>query len=210
MSVILFYQIGQVVEVDEINRISKILGFTKLSGIEIGDQEDPGVVASSEWVRISQNLVNQEKPWVPEDIAKGHWSIRCSNHTNANSKSICSNSQWGKFSYTLFVKTRKKKPIKVDINPKHLKVVRNGLSKVVESGTGVSINHGYETKNFPSISGKTGTAEDSQGGSDHAWFVCFPSENMKQICICRKYSWRWFCSCITHGKKILEEWYKNK
>ena len=52
----------------------------------------------------------------------------------------------GKFSYTYLSKLEKKKPIKVNIKPKHLKVVRNGLSKVVESGTGVSINHGYETK----------------------------------------------------------------
>ena len=65
-----FYQIGYGVEVDEINRISKILGFTKLSGIEIGDQEDPGFVASSEWAENGRESGKPgETPWVPEDIA---------------------------------------------------------------------------------------------------------------------------------------------
>ena len=50
-------------------------------------------------------------------------------------------------------------------------MIKSGLRKVVESGTGVSINYGVS--NLPPVSGKTGTAEDGEGGSDHAWFVCF-------------------------------------
>jgi len=64
---------------------------------------------------------------------------------------------------------------KIDIDPDNIQLIQRGLRKVVESGTGVSINYGVS--NLPPVSGKTGTAEDGEGGLDHAWFVCFtPSE----------------------------------
>ena len=58
------------------------------------------------------------------------------------------------------------KRIKIDIDPNNIQLVKNGLRTVVESGTGVSINYGVS--NLPPVSGKTGTAEDGEGGSDHA------------------------------------------
>ena len=60
---------------------------------------------------------------------------------------------------------------RLDIDPDHIQILKNGLQKVVESGTGVGINTGVT--NLPPVSGKTGTAEDWKTGLDHAWFVCF-------------------------------------
>ena len=75
-----------------------------------------------------------------------------------------------------------KTPIKVDIDPKNILLIKSGLKKVVESGTGVSINYGVS--NLPPVSGKTGTAEDGEGGLDHAWFVCFtPSEKSELLVV---------------------------
>ena len=75
-----------------------------------------------------------------------------------------------------------KKRIKIDIDPKHIQLIKSGLRKVVESGTGVSINYGVS--NLPPVSGKTGTAEDGEGGLDHAWFVCFtPSEKSELLIV---------------------------
>ena len=72
--------------------------------------------------------------------------------------------------------------IKLDIAPKHIQLIKSGLRKVVESGTGVSINYGVS--NLPPVSGKTGTAEDGEGGLDHAWFVCFtPSEKSELLIV---------------------------
>ena len=74
------------------------------------------------------------------------------------------------------------KRIELDIDPKNIQLIKSGLRKVVESGTGVSINYGVS--NLPPVSGKTGTAEDGEGGSDHAWFVCFtPSENSELLIV---------------------------
>ena len=42
----------------------------------------------------------------------------------------------------------------------------------------------YKRQNLPPVSGKTGTAEDGEGGLDHAWFVCFtPSEKSELLIV---------------------------
>ena len=74
------------------------------------------------------------------------------------------------------------KRIKLDIDPNNIELIKRGLRKVVESGTGVSMNYGVS--NLPPVSGKTGTAEDGEGGLDHAWFVCFtPSEKSELLVV---------------------------
>ena len=212
-----FYQIGDGVGVDEINRISKILGFNKLSGIEIGDQEDQGLIASSEWAKKGRGWGKPgETPWLPEDIASmsiGQFVVQTTPIQIARAYAVIANggylvtphlSKLGKDNL------RYKRPMKVDIDPQHLQVIKNGLSKVVQSGTGVSINYG--SNNFPPISGKTGTAEDALGGPDHAWFVCFaPSENSELLIVAFAENTPGGGSvhALPMAKKILEEWYKN-
>ena len=211
-----FYQIGYGVGVDEINRISKILGFTKLSGIEIGDQEDRGLIASSEWAENGRGWGRPGKtPWVPEDIASmsiGQFVVQTTPMQIARAYAVIAN---GGYLVTPYLSklgkenSSYKQPIKVDIDPKHLQVIRNGLSKVVQSGTGVSINYG--SYNFPPISGKTGTAEDALGGPDHAWFVCYaPSENSELLIVAFAENTPGGGSvhALPMAKKILEEWYK--
>ena len=211
-----FYQIGHGVGVDEINRISKILGFTKLSGIEIGDQEDRGLVASSEWANNGRGWGKPgQTPWLPEDIASmsiGQFVVQTTPMQIARAYAVIAN---GGYLVTPYLSklgkenTSYKQPIKVDIDPKHLQVIRNGLSKVVQSGTGVSMNYG--SYNFPPISGKTGTAEDALGGPDHAWFVCFaPSENSELLVVAFAENTPGGGSvhALPMAKKILEEWHK--
>ena len=211
-----FYQIGYGVGVDEINRISKILGFTKLSGIEIGDQEDRGLIASSEWAENGRGWGKPGKtPWVPEDIASmsiGQFVVQTTPMQIARAYAVIAN---GGYLVTPYLSklgkenTSYKQPIKVDIDPKHLQVIKNGLSKVVQSGTGVSMNYG--SYNFPPISGKTGTAEDALGGPDHAWFVCFaPSDNSELLVVAFAENTPGGGSvhALPMAKKILEEWHK--
>ncbi len=211
-----FYQIGYGVGVDEINRISKILGFTKLSGIEIGDQEDRGLIASSKWAENGRGWGKPGKtPWVPEDIASmsiGQFVVQTTPMQIARAYAVIAN---GGYLVTPYLSklgkenASYKQPIKVDIDPKHLQVIRNGLFKVVQSGTGVSMNYG--SYNFPPISGKTGTAEDALGGPDHAWFVCFaPSENSELLVVAFAENTPGGGSvhALPMAKKILEEWHK--
>ena len=55
---------------DEIYDVSKKLGFTNLTGIEISEQENIGLVASSQWANEGRGWGQPGRtPWVPEDIA---------------------------------------------------------------------------------------------------------------------------------------------
>ena len=103
-----------------------------------------------------------------------------------------------------------KSRIKIDIDPKHIQLVKNGLKKVVESGTGVSINTGVS--NLPPVAGKTGTAEDWKTGLDHAWFVCFtPSDKSELLVVAFAQNTPGGGSvhALPMAKEILKVWNKN-
>ncbi len=183
-----FYQVGYGVGVDEIHEVSKKLGFNSLSGIEISEQENIGFVASSEWAKAGRGWGKPGRtPWVPEDIASmsiGQFVVQVTPIQIAKAYAAIAN---GGYLVTPHL-TKKdeenlyKKRIKIDIDPANIQLIKRGLRKVVESGTGVSINYGVS--NLPPVSGKTGTAEDGEGGSDHAWFVCFtPSEKSELLIV---------------------------
>jgi len=184
-----FYQVGYGVGVDEINKVARKLGFNSLSGIEISEQENIGLVASSQWAKEGRGWGQPGRtPWVPEDIASmsiGQFVVQVTPIQIARAYAAIAN---GGYLVTPYL-TKKdveshsdKKRIPIDIDPKNIQLIKSGLRKVVESGTGVSINYGVS--NLPPVSGKTGTAEDGEGGLDHAWFVCFaPSEKSELLVV---------------------------
>ena len=103
-----------------------------------------------------------------------------------------------------------KSRIRLDIDPEHIQILKNGLRKVVESGTGVGINTGVT--NLPPVSGKTGTAEDWKTGLYHAWFVCFtPSEESELLVVAFAQNTPGGGSvhALPMAKEILKVWNKN-
>ena len=103
------------------------------------------------------------------------------------------------------------KRITIDIDPKNIQLVKNGLRKVVESGTGVSVNYGLS--NLPPVSGKTGTAEDGEGGSDHAWFVCFTPSDKSELLIvafAQNTPGGGSVHALPMAREILKVWNENK
>ena len=103
-----------------------------------------------------------------------------------------------------------KSRIRLDIDPEHIQILKNGLRKVVESGTGVGINTGVT--NLPPVSGKTGTAEDWKTGLDHAWFVCFtPSEESELLVVAFAQNTPGGGSvhALPMAKEIIKVWNKN-
>ena len=103
-----------------------------------------------------------------------------------------------------------KSRIRLDIDPQHIQLLKNGLRKVVESGTGAGINTGVT--NLPPVSGKTGTAEDWKTGLDHAWFVCFtPSEKRELLVVAFAQNTPGGGSdhALPMAKEILKVWNKN-
>ncbi len=183
-----FYQVGYGVGVDQIYNVSKKLGFNSFSGIEISEQESTGLVASSAWAEEGRGWgVPGRTPWVPEDIASmsiGQFVVQVTPIQIARAYAAIAN---GGYLVTPHLVNNgddylsDKKRIKIDIDSNHIQLIKSGLKKVVESGTGVSINFGVS--NLPPISGKTGTAEDGEGGLDHAWFVCFTPSDKSELLI---------------------------
>ncbi len=184
-----FYQVGYGVGVDEIYKVSKKLGFNALSGIEISEQENIGLVANSEWAIEGRGWGEPGRtPWVPEDIASmsiGQFVVQVTPIQIARAYAVIAN---GGYLVTPYLVKKdaenlsNQKRIKLDIDPNNIELIKRGLRKVVESGTGASMNYGVS--NLPPVSGKTGTAEDGEGGLDHAWFVCFtPSENSELLVV---------------------------
>ena len=184
-----FYQVGYGAGVDEIHKVSRKLGFNSLSGIEISEQENIGLVASSQWAKEGRGWGEPGRtPWVPEDIASmsiGQMVVQVTPMQIARAYAVIAN---GGYLVTPYLTKKYRESvsdtsrIRLDIDPKHIQLLKSGLRKVVESGTGVAINTGVT--NLPPVSGKTGTAEDWKTGLDHAWFVCFaPSEKSELLVV---------------------------
>lgn len=213
-----FYQIGYGVGVDEIYNVSKKLGFAALSGIEISEQENVGLVASSQWAKKGRGWGEPGRtPWVPEDIASmsiGQFVVQVTPIQIARAYAAIAN---GGYLVTPHLSKKEdqllinQKRIKIDIDPNNLQLVKNGLRKVVESGTGVSINYGVS--NLPPVSGKTGTAEDGEGGSDHAWFVCFTPSDKSELLIvafAQNTPGGGSVHALPMAREILKVWNENK
>ena len=212
-----FYQVGYGVGVDTLYEIARKLGFNALSGIEISEQENIGLVANSEWAREGRGWGEPGRtPWVPEDIASmsiGQFVVQVTPIQIARAYAAIANG--GYLVNPYLVKKKGEyisggKPIKIDIDPKNIELIKSGLRKVVESGTGVSINYGVT--NLPPVSGKTGTAEDGEGGSDHAWFVCFTPYEKSELLIvafAQNTPGGGSVHALPMAKEILKVWNKN-
>lgn len=74
--------------------------------------------------------------------------------------------------------TAKTQPIKTNLSPASLNVIKNGLVEVVKNGTGRSLNDG----SIPLTGGKTGTVE-IPGQPDNAMYVAYGPADNPQIAI---------------------------
>ena len=213
-----FYQVGYGVGVDAINKISRQLGFAQLTGIELSLQENKGLIASSDWAKKGRGWGEPGKtPWIPEDIASmsiGQFVVQVTPIQIAKAYAAIAN---GGYLVTPHVSVEKsnllsnEKPVKIAINPKNIEIIQKGLQEVVRSGTGSSINYGMQ--NLPTVSGKTGTAEDANGGTDHAWFVCYsPSEKSELLVVAFAENTPGGGSvhALPMARKILEVWSSKK
>ena len=98
---------------------------------------------------------------------------------------------------------------KVPIKPSTLAKIREGLRKVVEEGTGYGLNG----EGIPSAAGKTGTAEDSTGGPDHAWFASYapyPNGEIVVVSFAQNTPGGGSVHALPMAKKVIEVWNRNR
>ena len=183
-----FYQVGVGSGSRALYNAAIKLGFDQFTGIELRSEETKGLVGNELWAREGRGWASPgETPWLPEDIASasiGQSVVQVTPLQLARAYAVFANNGFlitphlvdGDVDW-LSEKYRKK----VDIQKSTLQTIRNGLRQVVQRGTGMRVN--YNLPDLPAVAGKTGTAEDSSGGSDHAWFACFAPYEQSEIVI---------------------------
>ncbi len=209
-----FYQVGVGVGSKALYESAAKLGFDSLTGIEITYEESKGLVGNEDWASKGRGWGQPgTTPWIPEDMASaaiGQAVVQITPLQLARAYAVFAN---GGYLITPHLAdmgidwTSRQYRKKVDMEASTLQTIRSGLRKVVKSGTGWSIT--ANLTNFPPVAGKTGTAEDSTGGSDHAWFVCFAPYDSSEIVIvafAQNTPGGGSVHAIPMAKKVLEAW----
>jgi len=213
-----FYQVGVGVGAKALYKAATELGFDSLTGIEIGYEESKGIVGNQEWAAKGRGWgLPGQTPWIPEDIASasiGQAVVQITPLQLARAYAVFAN---GGYLVTPHLAdldidwTSSKYRKTVNISSSTLETLRAGLRKVIESGTGSTLNLGLTT--LPPVAGKTGTAEDSAGGSDHAWFVCFAPYQASEIVIvafAQNTPGGGSVHALPMARKVLEVWNRNR
>ena len=183
-----FYQVGVGVGSKALYEAATKLGFDNHTGIETFIEENSGLVGNEEWADEGRGWGKPgETPWIVEDMASasiGQSVVLVTPLQLARAYAVFAN---GGYLITphlvddnIYWKSEKYFK-KVDIQDTTLDTIRRGLRKVVTGGTGVGLN--IDTSIIPPVAGKTGTAEDSSGGADHAWFAGFAPYDSGKIVI---------------------------
>ncbi len=183
-----FYQVGVGVGSEALYDAAIKLGFNDTTGIELDYEEGRGLVGNKKWADEGRGWSEPgSTPWIPEDIASaaiGQAVVQVTPLQLARAYAVFAN---GGYLITPHLAKRdidwtsSEYRTKVDIQASTLNTIREGLRAVAKSGTGWAIT--ANLPNFPPVAGKTGTAEDSTGGSDHSWFVCFAPYDSSEIVI---------------------------
>jgi len=207
-----FYQVGVGVGSIALHNAALSLGFTKPTGIEIGYEESPGLVGNERWAAQGRGWAKPgSSPWIPEDMASmsiGQSVVQITPLQLARAYAVFAN---GGYLITPHLVdqgldwTDPPRRTKVDIKPATLATIARGLRKVVSDGTG----HALNVPSVPPAAGKTGTAEDSTGGPDHAWFACFapyPKGQIVVVAFAQNTPGGGSVHALPMARKVLEVW----
>ena len=209
-----FYQVGVGVGSMPLYNAALSLGFTKPTGIEIGYEESPGLVGNERWAAQGRGWAKPgTTPWIPEDMASmsiGQSVVQITPLQLARAYAVFAN---GGYLVTPHLVdqgldwTDPPRRTKVPIKPSTLATIARGLRKVVSDGTGAGMN----VPNLPPVAGKTGTAEDSTGGPDHAWFACFapyPNGQIVVVAFAQNTPGGGSVHALPMARQVLEVWNK--
>ncbi|NLL61391.1 MAG: penicillin-binding protein 2 [Candidatus Atribacteria bacterium] len=181
---VFFYTMGRKLGIDKLSYYATLLGFGEKTGIDLPG-EQVGLVPSQDWKRKNFN-----QSWYPGDsvnmsIGQGFLLVTPLQVHNllcliANEGFYCKPHYVEKIvakSGELIKQSIPEITHKTDVSQNTFKIIKEGMKRVVESGTGRSANISEIE-----IAGKTGTAQNPQG-ENHAWFVGFAPVDKPEICV---------------------------
>ena len=211
-----FYQVGVGAGSLALYDAATKLGFDARTGIEIGYEESKGLVGHEIWAAKGRGWAEPgTTPWIPEDMASasiGQSVVQITPLQLARAYSVFAN---GGYLVTPHLAdldidwTSAKRRTRVEMKESTLATIRRGLRKVVEDGTGAALN----LPDFPTVAGKTGTAEDSTGGPDHAWFACYapvPAADIVVVAFAQNTPGGGSVHALPMAKQVLEAWNQSR
>ncbi|MDD9882482.1 MAG: penicillin-binding protein 2 [Cyanobacteria bacterium MAG STY4_bin_9] len=211
-----FYQVGVGVGSLALKQAADQLGFQQKTGIEIGWEESVGLVGDEPWADRGRGWAEPGTvPWIPEDMASasiGQSVVQITPLQLARAYAVFANGGWLVTPHLAAGDIDWMSPehrTKVAMKPSTLQTIREGLRKVVEAGTGAGLNG----PGIPAAAGKTGTAEDSTGGPDHAWFGCYapyPDGKIVVVAFAQNTPGGGSVHALPMAKKVLAEWERTR
>ena len=211
-----FYQIGVGSGSRALKKAATALGFAGKSGIEIGWEESVGLVGDEDWAAAGRGWSKPgTTPWIPEDMASasiGQSVVQITPLQLARAYSVFANGGWLVTPHLAdqgLDWTAPDRRSRVAIKPSTLKKIREGLRKVVSDGTGYGLNG----PRIPPAAGKTGTAEDSTGGPDHAWFASYapyPEGEIVIVAFAENTPGGGSVHALPMAKKVMEMWNRKR
>ena len=207
-----FYQVGVGAGSVALKQAADQLGFQQKTGIEIGWEESVGLVGDETWAAAGRGWAEPGTvPWIPEDMASasiGQSVVQITPLQLARAYAVFANGGWLVTPHlaqgtTDWLDADHRR--KVAMKPSTLATIRAGLRKVVSAGTGFGLNG----PDIPPAAGKTGTAEDSTGGPDHAWFSSYapyPNGEIVVVAFAQNTPGGGSVHALPMAKAVLAEW----
>tara|TARA_Y100001968_G_scaffold25648_1_gene20065 strand:+ start:4535 stop:6364 length:1830 start_codon:yes stop_codon:yes gene_type:complete len=213
-----FYQVGVGSGSEALYDAATKLGFDNYTGIETVLDENKGLVGNKQWAAQGRGYAKPgETPWIPEDMASasiGQSVVLVTPLQLARAYAVFANGGYLVTPHLVdgTIDWRSEKfSKKLDIQETTLDTIRRGLRKVVTRGTAMGIEE--DDSMLPPVAGKTGTAEDSSGGDDHAWFVGFAPYDVGEVVIvafAQNTPGGGSVHALPMARKMLQTWFKLK
>ncbi|MEB3273195.1 MAG: penicillin-binding protein 2 [Prochlorothrix sp.] len=159
-----FYQIGRTIGGEALADWSRRFGMGQLTGIELVDEESPGVVPDNAW---KQDYIGET--WFIGDsinMSIGQGYLQATPLQVALMFAVPANGGYLVQPHLqLDPQDTRDWRQSLNLKPSTIDILRRGLREVITQGTGGALR----TATLPPVAGKTGTAED-QPRKSHAWF----------------------------------------
>ncbi|MEB3199800.1 MAG: penicillin-binding protein 2 [Synechococcaceae cyanobacterium] len=168
-----YYQLGLRVGPGELFRAARRMGYGHNTGIELVEEETPGLLGDPAWKRKVLG-----EPWTSVDTitsAIGQGAVTVTPLQMARLYAAVANGGW---LVTPHLVERPYPRRRIGLKPQTLRVLQKGLRLVVTDGTAKVLND----PTLPPVAGKTGTGEDPPR-PDHAWFGGYAPSDQPNLVI---------------------------
>ncbi|AFZ04500.1 penicillin-binding protein 2 [Calothrix sp. PCC 6303] len=203
-----FYQIGRGIGGPTLIDWTRKYGFGEKTGIEFFWEESKGLVPDDTWKRKAMKI-----PWTVGDtinMSIGQGALQTSPLQVAIMFAVPANGGYRVKPHLLKDNEESKNwRTSVGMQPSTVRILQDGLRKVITEGTGKRLN----LPTIPPTAGKSGTAEAGTGRPNHTWFGAYAPYNKPEIVVVAfgensGGGGGAFCGPLT--LRVLEEYFQTK